>query len=244
MAGVHGAGVLKLSAKWFVLGWGMLALASPVVAAVQLPDGPHLNLVYGKCRTCHDLQYLKDSKGITKAQWDGVLSTMQSLGLEVTDSQRKNILQYLGTYLGPNPPTPFQAQANSDRQVSGKEVYAGQCVSCHQPNGHGVADEFPPLAGNADLYRSQEFPALVVLNGLRGKIAVGGSSYDGQMPSFSFLSDAEIAGVVNYIRSSWGNQPPKSGRQLTAQDVAGMRDRELSPIDVHAYRSSHEPGGS
>lgn len=234
----------KLGAVVAALGLSILMPAISAKAAVQLPAGAHRDLVYGKCRTCHDLQYLKDSKGITKAQWDGVLSTMQGLGLEISDSQRKDILEYLGTYLGPNPPAAAQ-RAESEQQVSGKQVFAAQCVSCHQSDGRGLPGEFPPLAGNDDLNRSSDFPALVVLNGLQGKIEVEGKSYDGQMPSFAFLSDAKIAAVVNFIRTHWGNSRT-SGEEgaLHADEVATLRKRRLSPAQVHAYRAQHSQDGS
>ena len=238
-------GTLKLGAASAALGVSMLAPVTSAKAAVQLPAGAHRDLVYGKCRTCHDLQYLQDSKGITKAQWDGVLSTMQGLGLEISDSQRKDLLQYLGTYLGPNPPAAPAQPVESEQQVSGKQVFAAQCVSCHQTDGRGLPGEFPPLAGNGDLNRSSDFAALVVLNGLQGKIEVEGESYDGQMPSFAFLSDAKIAAVVNFIRTHWGNSPI-SGEDAAVQadDVATLRKRQLSPTQVHAYRAQHSQDGS
>lgn len=212
------------------------------LGGVELPAGPHRDLVYGKCRTCHDLQYVKDSKGITKMQWRGVLETMEGLGLEVSDGQRKQILAYLGTYMGPNPPAQA-SQSSQGARLSGKQVYANQCVSCHRADGAGVKGEFPPLAGNPDLFATPEFPALVVLNGLRGEIRVQGEQFDGQMPSFSFLSNARIAAVIQYIRSAWGNDRRGADQPtLTGDDIAAARKRELTPEEVHAYRARKRPG--
>ena len=56
--------------------------------------------------------------------------------------------------------------------------------------------------------------------GLTGKVQVGSDSYNGVMPPWgSQLSDAQIASVVTYIRSSWGN----TGSAVTAADVAAVK---------------------
>jgi mono/diheme cytochrome c family protein len=223
----------------------MLLPLSTVTAAgaVKLPQGPHRDLVYGKCRTCHDLQYLQSSKGITKAQWKGILDVMTGYGLEVSDQQRKQLLGYLSTYLGPNPPKQDTqtASKNSQAAVSGKAVFNSQCVSCHQSDGQGQVGEFPPLAGNEDLFRTRKFPVFVLLNGLQGKITVNSHSYDGQMPSFDFLSNDKIAAVVNYVRTQWGNDDnrPKDMKAIAADDVASARNKQLSAKEVHAYRANH-----
>lgn len=227
----------RAGAKWLALALSLAACGA--WAGVELPAGPHRDLVYGKCRTCHDLQYLKDSAGITRQQWEGVVSTMEGLGLDVSDSQKQHILAYLGTYLGPNPPK-ASAQASAETKISGEQVYASQCMSCHQQDGTGVAGEFPPLAGNPDLSRSREFPALVVLNGLQGAIRVNGKTYDGQMPSFSFLSDEKVSAVVNYVRNAWGNHSAMDA--LQPGQIKALRSRQLDPQEVHAYRASHDHG--
>jgi mono/diheme cytochrome c family protein len=214
-------------------------------AAVELPAGPHRDLVYGKCRTCHDLQYLKDSAGITEGQWKGILEVMKGYGLEITQAQHSDILDYLSTYLGPNPPptgTKTASSGGASSPASGREVFASQCASCHQADGTGQAREFPPLAGNGDLFLSRELPILVVLNGLRGRIEVDGETYDGEMPTFAFLSDDKVAAVINYIRSAWGNDtlPPTAMAPVGPADVREARDRKMSAQDVHAYRAHQD----
>jgi mono/diheme cytochrome c family protein len=228
-----------------VAGLVAVLLAAIAQAAIKLPPGPHRDLVYGKCRTCHDLGYLKSSMGITKAQWRDVLSSMEGFGLEVTSKQKQQLLSYLGTYLGPNPPKTTAKsnanQASDSEKLSGKEVFLQQCSGCHQSNGQGQAGQIPPLAGNEDLFRSREFPLYVILNGLKGKITVHGTAYDNQMPSFNFLTNDKIAAVVKYVRHSWGNQSkrPKGMSSITSADVAKIRQKSLTPTQVHAYRAKH-----
>ncbi len=103
---------------------------------------------------------------------------------------------------------------------TGQEVYSSFCIHCHQQNGAGVAGRYPPLAGSEWL--SGDTPVLIVLHGLQGEIEVKGQVYSNVMaPWGGVLNDEEVAGVVNYIRSSWGN----SGEKTTAERVKQLREK-------------------
>ena len=92
--------------------------------------------------------------------------------------------------------------------MDGKSLFAKNCAACHQPSGRGIPGAFPALAGNAFVQGTPGDVATVLLKGRGG------------MPDFSgSLDDDEIAQVLTYVRSSWGNSaPPVSG-----QDVGGTR---------------------
>jgi len=222
-------------------GWMTEAAAG---SRIELPEGPNRDLVYGKCRTCHDLQYVKDSAGLDQYSWGGLLDSMKDFGLKLTDQQRSEILGYLATYLGPNPP-PAAPSADQPQmaggEVDGATVFNEQCSSCHQPNGQGVPANFPPLAGNRDLFSDRLFPAYVLLNGLEGKITVDDHHFDGVMPPFDHLSDAEIAAVINYVRGAWTNAQlaDETFAALEASDVANVRAKTMTASEVHAYREAH-----
>ena len=80
---------------------------------------------------------------------------------------------------------------------SGEKVYTANCVACHQATGKGLeAMKAPALAGNKVVTGSKQEPIDTVLNG-RPNTA---------MQPFKQLSDAEIAAVLTYVRSSWGNK--------------------------------------
>ena len=101
----------------------------------------------------------------------------------------------------------------------GQQVYATNCASCHQSNGQGVPGAFPPLAGNAAVTGDPKTVIHIVKYGLSGKIAVGNATYNGMMPPWgSQLSDAQIASVVTYVRSAWGNH----GAPVTTIDVTAV----------------------
>jgi len=207
---------------------------------LELPPGPNRALVYGQCRTCHDLQYLKESAGIPRDAWSDLLDSMKQYGLRIPPDQRAKILDYLGTYLGPNPPpaAAATAPAATPAKVDGAAIFRDQCVACHQANGRGVLAQFPPLAGNRDLFLNRDFPAFVVLFGMEGEVKVGGNSYKGMMPPFAHLSDSEVAAVVNYVRGAWNNDKLNSKRlpPLNASDVKAIRGKALSDTAVFDYR--------
>ena len=219
----------------------MLACAAHAQDGPDIPPGPNRDLVYGKCRTCHDLQYLVESAGVPRSTWNDLLDSMKQYGLELPKDDRAKILDYLATYLGPNPPpkTAVAAPAPSKTAIDGAKIFAEQCSACHQPNGQGVAGNFPPLAGNHDLFLSRTFPAMVALFGLAGEIEVEGKTLSSVMPPFGHLSDAEIAAVVNHVRSTWGNDKlqPAGFKPLDAAAVAEVRKLKLSSDQVYARRA-------
>ncbi len=97
--------------------------------------------------------------------------------------------------------------AVKEKAVDGAVVYAGICQACHQSTGKGLSGVFPPLAQSEWVLGPAERPVSLVLRGLAGPLEVAGAEYNGVMPAFGEqLSDKEIAAVVTYIRSSWGNE--------------------------------------
>lgn len=118
------------------------------------------------------------------------------------------------------------AKAPVDPLIAGKKLYnaGGSCVSCHQPNGQGVPDSFPPLAKSEWVLGSDERLIRILLHGLSGEIEVSGAKYNGAMPAFGPGSgfnwtDERIAHVLTYIRQEWGN----GGAPITAEKVKEVR---------------------
>ena len=97
-------------------------------------------------------------------------------------------------------------------------AYTANCASCHQPGGKGLAGSFPPLAGNPVVTGDPQKVVHIVKYGLTGKIMVGPDIYNGMMPPWgSQLSAEQIAGVITYIRTSWGNNAsPVTAALVTA----------------------------
>lgn len=133
-----------------------------------------------------------------------------------------------------------QAQA-ADGEVDGAQVYATNCASCHQANGAGIPGAFPPVAGHAsDLAVEQDRAYLVelMLYGLQGPIQVDGASYDGVMPAWSQLSDAQLAAVTNYIVTEWDEGVlPDDFAPYDPSEFAQARGQDLSADDVYQRRN-------
>lgn len=101
---------------------------------------------------------------------------------------------------------------------SGKNIYTKTCFACHQANGEGIANAFPPLANsdylNADVKRAID----IVLNGKTGEITVNGAKYNSIMTKQT-LTDDEVADVLTYVYNSWGN----NGTEVKASTVQEVK---------------------
>ena len=95
-------------------------------------------------------------------------------------------------------------------EKSGEELFANVCRGCHMSDGKGAtgAGTYPSLAGNSNLEASG-YPLGIVVNGQRG------------MPPFGeMMSDDQVAAVVNYVRTHFGNGYRDT---VTADDVRAVR---------------------
>ncbi|GAA3992765.1 hypothetical protein GCM10022279_15040 [Comamonas faecalis] len=109
--------------------------------------------------------------------------------------------------------------------VDGKAIFAAQCAACHQANGAGLPGVFPPLDGSEWVHGEPRVLANILLHGITGEITVKGNKYQGAMPSFAQLSDAELAGVATYIRTSWSNKNDPLDADLFAEERKAGADR-------------------
>ena len=110
------------------------------------------------------------------------------------------------------------APAAAGAVVDGKAVYAAQCAACHQATGKGLAGVFPPLDGSEWVQGEARTLANILLHGINGKITVAGAEYNGAMPAFQQLGDAELAAVASHVRSTWSNQAPALPATLFEQE--------------------------
>jgi nitrite reductase (NO-forming)/hydroxylamine reductase len=108
---------------------------------------------------------------------------------------------------------------------SGEGLYKQFCLSCHQPDGNGVRGMYPPLAGNPTITGPADSVITIVLKGLQGPIEVNGREYNQVMPAQDYLTDKQIADILTFIRSSWGN---KAG-PVKQEQVAKIRKTAKKP---------------
>ena len=227
----------------------LLSAAVAVLAApfslpgqTSLPRGPGSDLAYAKCQSCHGLEVVIQSAGISRPMWVGVMEEMKEFGMKVTADEDTALTDYFATYLGPDPPlTPGKKPtAAPSSALDGAKLFDRHCGACHGQDGMGVSEQIPPLAGNPYLFNDRSYIVVVLLYGLQGPIAIKGRTYEGVMPGFSHLADSEITAIANYTLSAWGNrallppefQPPSPNlvkrtraKTLTAGNVWNQRER-------------------
>ncbi len=92
----------------------------------------------------------------------------------------------------------------SQNAAKGKSVYTQTCIACHQPTGVGIPNAFPPLAKSDYLNSDVNRAIKGVVKGLNGPITVNGKKFNSSMPPQA-LTDQQIADVLTYVYSSWGN---------------------------------------
>lgn len=95
-------------------------------------------------------------------------------------------------------------------EAGGEELYANVCQGCHMPDGKGAvgAGAYPALAGDKAL-EAAGYPVLIVVHGQHGMPPVG-----------MMMTDDQVAAVVNYVRTHFGNDYRDA---VTAADVKAVR---------------------
>ncbi len=105
--------------------------------------------------------------------------------------------------------------------AQGRKTYETVCGICHGTDGLGKPGQFPPLAGS-EWVNEKDFKRLaqIPLDGLNGTVHVKGQEWNASMAAMgAALSDADLAAVLTYIRSSWGNNVSA----VTADDLKAVR---------------------
>jgi len=108
---------------------------------------------------------------------------------------------------------------------AGEALFTGTCSVCHQPNGQGLENVFPPLAGSDLLAKDPRRAMQIVLNGLSGAVTINGTVFNSVMPPMSQLNDDELADILTFVTHSWGNH----GYRYSAQELAATRRATARP---------------
>jgi mono/diheme cytochrome c family protein len=204
-----------------------------------------LPIIMGKCSRCHNeqarfvynwLDYrtaFADRGEIKRRVWDSwkgtyfkesmpIANSPESLAL--TDAERLTVRDWVagGAPRGV-PPPPGAPKSKPEKIESGRRLFTSICSACHQPTGRGLPNVFPPLAGSDFLNADKNRAIKIVINGRQGEIIVNGSKFNNSMPKFP-LSDDDIANVLTFVYSSFGN----AGLEVNPEEVKVLR---AEPID-------------
>ncbi|MCB0645142.1 MAG: PQQ-dependent sugar dehydrogenase [Saprospiraceae bacterium] len=101
----------------------------------------------------------------------------------------------------------------------GKRVYDANCRACHQANGDGAPGMIPPVAGTDWVTGDKTRLINVLLKGLSDPVEINGKTYQVAMPAQTHLGDQEIADVLTFIRSNFGN----NADAVTIDEVKKLR---------------------
>ncbi|MGI4861588.1 MAG: c-type cytochrome [Janthinobacterium lividum] len=155
---------------------------------------------------------------------DVVVDSMQYM----SDADLRAIAKYLRSLAPRNTSAPAYAYDDTVAarlqagmpNGAGERLYLDRCAACHRANGTGYGRAFPPLAGNPVLQTADGTSAIhIVLSGGAQPATHAAPSALSMAPYADLLDDAQVAAVVSFIQTSWGNH----GGAVSAKDVAKVR---------------------
>lgn len=149
-------------------------------------------------------------------------------GKVVATQKAKDLVAYL-LFLKQKPmegSTLFEGDAentSTNLSTSGAQLYNSDCASCHQQNGEGIKGIFPPLKESETVNSDNpEKQIKTILFGAKGTV-INGIVYPSEMPAHKDkFNDDQIAAIINYERTSWGN----NGVKVSSDDVKKIRNQE------------------
>jgi mono/diheme cytochrome c family protein len=108
----------------------------------------------------------------------------------------------------------------------GRALFDSHCAACHLLGGLGNMGEAPPLEGSPWVMGPENRLIKIVLHGLRGRIEIGGKSYNQEMPAFGkVLADADIASLLSFVRQSFGGGSPPISPETISRVRSANQDR-------------------
>lgn len=174
------------------------------------------------------VQFLKTGRSDRSAVFGGMSDVIVHSMQYMSEADLTAIARYLKSLPAvdsadkPHQYDPAVADAlwNGDDSKRGAAVYIDNCAACHRTDGNGYTRVFPALANNPVLQSDDPTSLIhiVLKGGTLPATHTAPSTFT--MPAFDWrLSDQEVADVVNFIRTSWGNQ----AGEVKATDVKGLR---------------------
>ncbi|QHF44443.1 alcohol dehydrogenase [Pseudomonas sp. S35] len=183
------------------------------------------------------VQFLKTGRNQHAVVYGSMTEAFNNSTQFMADDDLAAIARYLKSLPGDpqRDGTPWQyVSAEVRPDAPGAHTYATRCASCHGADGKGQPEWMPPLAGATSALVKETASAInITLNGAQRVVAAGvPDAY--RMPAFrEQLSDQEIADVLTFVRSTWGNQ----GGAVDAKAVGKLRGHtdpaSSSPIILH-----------
>lgn len=125
------------------------------------------------------------------------------------------------------------------RYLTGRDAYMKACIECHQADGRGVPQTFPPLVGSEWVKGERKTMLRIILGGLSGPVEVAGQKYNGVMPGHSHVGDDELASIASFVRFAFGDLKEKP---VTPEEIKTLRPdvekRKFVPWTVQDLRAA------
>lgn len=139
-----------------------------------------------------------------------VLRSTQHLDQKDLDAMAQYLKELPGEISRPDLPAVARPAIASSEAPKAPKLFEQHCAQCHGDKGQGIANAYPPLAGNrAVTMAATENLVQMVLNGGFAPATQGNPRPFGMPPFVLVLNDSEVAAVITHIRTSWGNQASK-----------------------------------
>lgn len=173
--------------------------------------------------------FLKSGRNAHSAAFGGMAQVVEDSTQHLSDADLSAIAAYLKSLPPardkPEPALAYdgaaaQALRTGKDQGEGAMAFINNCAACHRSSGKGYAETFPQLALSSTVNSAD--PASLIHIVLKGARMPGTTAAPTQyaMPGFDWrMTDKEVAAVVSFVRSSWGNQ----AGAVSASDVAKVR---------------------
>ncbi len=87
--------------------------------------------------------------------------------------------------------------------VTGQQLYMTHCANCHQMEGKGMSNLYPPIVGSATISDKARL-ARIIQHGMSDTIIVNGKNFSRPMPPNPKLTEIEIAEIVSFVTMKWG----------------------------------------
>ncbi|MFT4066795.1 c-type cytochrome [Paraburkholderia sp.] len=213
--------------------------SSPLYLSGALLDGwyaPSLrgdpNTGLGRWSEADVVQFLKTGRNAHAVVFGSMTDAFNNSTQFMTDNDLRAIARYLKSLPGDpgrdGPPWHYNAASNTALALDQRmkfpraQTFMARCSYCHGADGRGQGQWIPPLAGSASSMAMENASSInVTLNG-SGRIVTNGVPDAYRMPPFrNQLSDQEIADVLTFVRTSWGNK----GGAVNPDEVKAIRER-------------------
>lgn len=179
--------------------------------------------------------FMKTGRSDTSAVFGGMSDVVVHSLQYLTDADLTAIARYLKSLPAViDDDQPFKEDAKvasalwtGDDSKTGAALYVDSCAACHRTDGKGYQRVFPALAGNP-VVQSEDATSLIhiVLDGATLP-ATHTAPSTFTMPPFAWrMTDQQVADVVSFIRTSWGNQ----AGSVSASQVAKLRSQPQPPL--------------